>query len=129
MYARAVSANQQALYFQATNPVANSMKKLIYDVSGVSTGTHSSPTTFLNQRFNDAISNYCFQQKVNSTATLGVAHDTDSCAAPVSSYAPAIRSSVLIDTDNDGTPETDVGFKHNIKSLNPDTFIYLFSMP
>jgi hypothetical protein len=129
MYARAVSANQQALYFQATNPVANSMKKLIYDVSGVSTGTHSSPTTFLNQRFNDAISNYCFQQKVNSTATLGDAHDTDSCAAPVSSYAPAIRSSVLIDTDNDGTPETDVGFKHNIQSLNPATFKFLFTMP
>jgi hypothetical protein len=61
---------------------------------------------------------------------LNAAAETDYCVLPESSYAPAIKSSVLVDHDNNNSTHLiDAGFKHDIQSLNPDTFKYLFTMP
>jgi hypothetical protein len=72
---------------------------------------------------------YCFARiRTGARPTLN-AGSASSCNLPDSSYAPAIRSSVLIDTNNDGTADIDAGFKHDIQSLNPETFKYIFTMP
>ena len=74
---------------------------------------------------------YCFNRVRSGTRPeLNAAAITPGCEMPETSYAPAIKSSVLIDHDNDeDTAEIDVGFKHDIKSLNPNTFKHLFTIP
>jgi hypothetical protein len=130
IYTIPTSTTKQTIYFQPSDPVTKQMMKTIFTVVGTS-GNHETISSLSNRRFNTNYSNYCFPQvdNVSSPPSFGVAHDTDSCEAPDSSYAPAIRSSVIIDTNDDGTPDTDIGFKHNIKSLNPATFKYLFTIP
>jgi hypothetical protein len=126
------STMKQVLYFQPDDPSSNQMKKIVYTIEGAN-GSHSSPPQSLSNRgFNKTISNYCFPQVLDTSnpTTFNIPHDFDSCAAPASSYAPAIQSTVLIDHDDDeDSADIDAGFKHDIQSLNPETFKYLFTIP
>jgi hypothetical protein len=118
------SATITDLYVQLSN---GSIKKFQYDSAGPSISSNGLISSI---KVNE-ISPYCFDRLTTGLTRpkLNAGPATGSCNLPDSSYAPAIRDSVLIDTNNDGTADIDAGFKHDIQSLNPETFKYLFTMP
>jgi hypothetical protein len=106
--------------FVIASQAGDNIYKNSYDGSTVVAGT----VPLGNQQLQEASpqNDYCFDRSMTSSNPMGDSNNPYNCEAPAFSYAPAIKSSVTVGG-------VDVGFKHDIKSLNPETFKYLFTIP
>lgn len=126
LFSRNNSATLSDLYI-ASNSGAISKSQYNASTPGLST-----PQIVSNVKYIELQTPYCFSRSraIATRPTLGASPQTSGCNLPESSYAPAIRNTLMVDHDNDGsTPTMDHGFKQDIQSLNPATFKSLFTLP
>lgn len=112
--------------------IANNSGSITNTQYNSSTPGLTTPQTLTGINNNELLIPYCFTRSsdIANRESLGATAQTSDCNLPESSYAPAIRNTVLVDDDNDvNTAAVDYGFKQNIQSLNPATFKFLFTLP
>ena len=134
--AAGINVNRLSSRFNDTNEtlhyVYTSDQKIIpltYNSPLSSSSSLVSSTTISDVKWNDQFP-YCFQRQRTAASSFQATPETTSCFLPSTSQANAIVDTKSVNHDNNNsTPNIDVGFKHNIESLNPATFKFLFTMP